>query len=98
MKNFNPYLFDALYMWISESGETPYILVDCSVEGVSVPKDFIKNNLITLNVSLSAIKHYEVKNEILRFETAFNGIKMQIKIPIDAILQVFLAKVVWEWL
>ena len=37
MTSNRPYLFRALYEWISDNGMTPHILVDADTPGVRVP-------------------------------------------------------------
>ena len=50
MKPQRPYLLRALYDWIVDSGEVPYILVDATVEGVVVPQEHIQDGKIVLNI------------------------------------------------
>ncbi|MDP3560470.1 MAG: ClpXP protease specificity-enhancing factor SspB, partial [Legionellaceae bacterium] len=46
-----PYLLRAYYDWIVENGWTPYILVHADEEGVDVPKEYVNQGRIILNVS-----------------------------------------------
>ena len=36
-----PYLVRALHQWILDNHCTPYLLVDASLQGVSVPEDYV---------------------------------------------------------
>ena len=46
MKPRRPYLLRALHEWISDSGETPHIVVDAAAEGVTVPRQYVKDGTI----------------------------------------------------
>ena len=54
MKPRRPYLLRALHEWITDSGETPHIVVDAAAEGATVPRQYVKDGKIVLNVSFSA--------------------------------------------
>ena len=58
MKPRRPYLLRALHEWISDSGETPHLVVDAAAEGVIVPRQYVKDGKIVLNVSLSATQAF----------------------------------------
>ncbi len=62
MKPRRPYLLRALHEWISDSGETPHIVVDASAEGVTVPRQYVKDGKIVLNVSFSATQMLKLGN------------------------------------
>ena len=51
LKPRRPYLLRALHEWITDSGETPHIVVDAAAEGVIVPRQYVKDGKIVLNVS-----------------------------------------------
>ena len=44
-----PYLIRAIHEWCSDSGYTPYIAVVAD-EHVNVPREFVKNGEIVLNI------------------------------------------------
>jgi stringent starvation protein B len=45
-----PYLLRAMHQWMTDSGLTPHVLVDAGVTGVDVPKEFVREGRIVLNV------------------------------------------------
>ncbi len=74
MKPRRPYLLRALHEWISDSGETPHIVVDAAAEGVSVPRQYVKDGKIVLNVSFSATQMLKLGNDFVSFEARFGGV------------------------
>ena len=54
MKSQRPYLLRALYDWIVDSEEVPYVLVDATAEGVEVPLDHVQDGQIVLNMGPNA--------------------------------------------
>jgi stringent starvation protein B len=51
LKSRRPYLLRAMHEWISESNCTPHIVVDAGVPGVEVPRQYVRDGKIVLNVS-----------------------------------------------
>ena len=74
MKPRRPYLLRALHEWISDSGETPHIVVDAGAEGVTVPRQYVKDGKIVLNVSFSATQMLKLGNDFVSFEARFSGV------------------------
>jgi stringent starvation protein B len=89
MTSQKPYLIRALYEWLIDNGATPYLLVDTSFEGVIVPEAFINDSKIILNIAPDAVQHYEVDNENIHFSARFSGKRMELFIPIDAVLGIY---------
>ena len=57
-----PYLIRALHDWCTDNGFTPYIAVFVD-EHVQVPKEYVKNNEIVLNVGFEATSALKLGNE-----------------------------------
>jgi stringent starvation protein B len=75
-----PYLIRAIYEWCTDNGFTPYIAV--FVDGnTSVPREFVKNNEIVLNVSFDATSGLEMGNEWIAFSARFGGVSRKIECP-----------------
>jgi stringent starvation protein B len=89
MTSQKPYLIRTLYEWLIDNGSTPYLLVDTSFEGVIVPEAFINDSKIILNIAPDAVQHYEVDNENIHFSARFSGKRMELFIPIDAVLGIY---------
>ena len=65
-----PYLIRALHEWCTDNGFTPYIAVHVD-GGVQVPKEYVKNNEIVLNVSIDATSSLALGNDAIRFKARF---------------------------
>lgn len=89
MKPRRPYLLRAIHEWISDSGCTPHIVVDANVAGVEVPRQYVKDGKIVLNVSWSATGQLVLGNDELTFNGRFGGAPMAVRIPVDAVLAVY---------
>lgn len=89
MKSQRPYLLRAIYDWIQDSGEVPYLLVDASVDGVVVPPEHIQDNQIVLNVSSTAVRDLNLGDEFVMFSSRFNGLAMEIVLPVHSIKAIY---------
>jgi stringent starvation protein B len=89
LKPRRPYLLRALHEWISDSGETPHIVVDAAAEGVTVPRQYVKDGKIVLNVSFSATQVLKLGNDFVSFEARFGGVGFAVQIPVRAILGIY---------
>ena len=83
-----PYLVRAIYEWCSDSGLTPYLAV--RVDGQTrVPREFVKNGEIVLNISAAATRHLTVGNEWIQFSARFGGVSQEVSVPIGAVAGIF---------
>ena len=89
MKARRPYLLRALHEWISDSGETPHIVVDADADGVTVPRQYVKDGKIILNVSFTATQALKLGNDCVSFEARFGGVSMAVQVPVRAILGIY---------
>ena len=81
MTSNQPYLLRAFCDWIVDNGLTPYIVVDADLPGVEVPRQFVKDGQIVLNVSPSACINLHVGLEGIAFQARFSGQPMQVFVP-----------------
>jgi stringent starvation protein B len=89
MKSRRPYLLRAMHEWISDSQCTPHLVVDAGITGVEVPRQFVQDGKIVLNVSWSATAQLQLGNDELSFSGRFGGASMQVRIPIAAVLAIY---------
>lgn len=89
MTSNRPYLIRALYEWLIDNELTPYLLVDANREAVHVPKRYVEEGRIVLNVSPSAVRDLNLGNELIAFEARFAGSAFAISLPPDAVLGVY---------
>jgi stringent starvation protein B len=83
-----PYLIRALYEWCTDNGFTPYVavLVDDTVQ---VPREYVKNNEIVLNVSMGATSSLKLGNEFIEFKARFGGSAREIHVPIGRVIAIY---------
>lgn len=86
MNSSVPYLIRAINEWILDNDCTPYMVVDATMEDVSVPMEFVKDGQIVLNVSPSAIRDLQISSEYVMFSGRFSGVAHEIHAPISAVM------------
>ena len=89
MTSSRPYLIRALYEWIVDNGFTPYMLVDTSLDVVEVPRAFVENGQIILNISPEATHSLVLGNEAVTFNARFSGSAMDVHVPIASVLAIY---------
>lgn len=89
MKSRRPYLLRAMHEWISESDCTPHIVVDAGIQGVAVPRQYVRDGKIVLNVSWNATAQLTLGNDEISFSGRFGGSPMTVRIPLDAVLAIY---------
>ena len=83
-----PYLIRALYEWCTDSGFTPYVavLVD---DNVRVPREYVKNGEIVLNISFDATSSLKLGNEFIEFKARFAGTPREILVPVANVIAIY---------
>ena len=89
MKARRPYLLRAIHEWISDSLCTPHLVVDADVAGVEVPRQYVKDGKIVLNVSWNATANLRLGNDEVSFSGRFGGVSMSVRAPITAVLAIY---------
>ncbi len=89
MTSSRPYLIRALYEWIVDNGFTPYMLVDTSLDMVEVPRAFVENGRIILNISPEATHSLVLGNEAVTFNARFSGTAMDVYVPVVSVLAIY---------
>ncbi len=84
-----PYLLRAFYEWIVDNNMTPHVLVDARSNKVTVPRQFVKDGTIVLNVSPSAVQNLMMRNEEVTFDARFNGRVFGIYLPMWAVMAIY---------
>jgi stringent starvation protein B len=83
-----PYLIRALHDWCTDNGFTPYIAVHVDAN-VQVPKEYVKNNEIVLNVGFEATSGLKLGNEAIEFKARFGGQAREIVVPVDHVVAIY---------
>ena len=83
-----PYLIRALYEWCTDNGFTPYlaVVVDGSVQ---VPREFVKNNEIVLNIGFDATSSLKLGDEWIEFKARFAGSAREIMVPVTHVSAIY---------
>ena len=83
-----PYLIRALYEWCTDNGFTPYLAVAVD-DSVQVPREFVKNNEIVLNIGFDATTSLTLGNEFIEFKARFGGVAREILVPISHVMAIY---------
>jgi stringent starvation protein B len=83
-----PYLIRALYEWCTDNGLTPYVAVAVD-ESVQVPREYVKNNEIVLNISFDATSSLKLGNDFIEFKARFAGSAREIMVPITNVIAIY---------
>ena len=89
MTSNRPYLIRALYAWLVDNELTPYLLVDAEHKQVLVPRKFVENGRIVLNINPHAVSNLELGNEWIRFGARFNGVTEELMLPPSAVIGIY---------
>jgi stringent starvation protein B len=84
-----PFLLRAMHQWITECGNTPHVIVDAGYEGAEVPRAYVKDGKIVLNLSEGATQHLRLGNEEVAFDARFAGVVHHVRFPVSAVLGVY---------
>ena len=84
-----PYLIRAIYDWATDNGYTPHLLVAADYEGVVVPREYVQEGRITLNISGMAVQALDLSGDPIWFSARFSGRSFDVQVPSGAVLAVF---------
>ena len=74
MTSTKPYLIRALFEWIVDNSFTPHLLVDARDERCVVPRQFVKEGTIVLNIAQSATNNLVIGQDTVAFGARFGGV------------------------
>jgi len=83
-----PYLIRALYEWCTDNGFTPYVAVMVD-ESVQVPREYVRNGEIVLNISFDATSSLKLGNEFIEFKARFAGVARDILVPVERVIAIY---------
>jgi len=83
-----PYLLRALYEWCTDNGHTPYVAVAVD-DSVLVPREYVKDGEIVLNISYDATSGLQIGNEFIEFKARFAGVPRDIMVPIGRVMAIY---------
>lgn len=89
MKSSRPYLLRAIHEWIVDNGCTPFLLVNAEAPGVDVPREYIENDKIILNIGPTATQGLVLGDEEVSFQARFGGQPRPVSAPMNAVLAIY---------
>lgn len=84
-----PYLLRALNQWILDNELTPYLLIDATLEHVMVPKEYITDGKIVLNITPGIVTNLMIENSFIEFDARFSGRLRRIYAPMNAVIAIY---------
>ena len=88
MKSTKPYLIRAIHEWCADQGFTPYLAVKVDAT-TRVPREFVKDGEIVLNVGLEATHQLQMGNEEISFQARFGGKAFPVVVPIERVAAIY---------
>lgn len=88
MPSTKPYLLRALWEWCCDNGYTPYIAVAVNAQTL-VPREFVKDGQIVLNVGPDATNKLQMGNELIEFQARFGGVARQLSVPVERVAAIY---------
>lgn len=88
MQSTKPYLIRAIHEWCMDQGFTPYLAV--AVDATTrVPREFVKDGEIVLNVGYDATHQLSLGNEEITFQARFGGRPYPVVVPLDRVQAIY---------
>jgi stringent starvation protein B len=84
-----PYLLRAMHQWITDCGHTPHVIVDAGHDGAELPRAYVKDGKIVLNLSEGATQRLRLGNDDVEFDARFAGVVHHVRFPVSAVLGVY---------
>jgi stringent starvation protein B len=84
-----PYLLRAMHEWMTDNGQTPHLVIDAGIDGVAVPRQYVRDGKIVLNASYTATSGLLIKNDWVTFSARFNGAGFDVRLPVQAVLGIY---------
>lgn len=88
MESTKPYLIRAIHEWCGDQGFTPYLAVQVD-ERTRVPREFVRDGQIVLNISNEATHQLMIGNDEITFQTRFSGSTFPVVVPVEAVLAIY---------
>lgn len=83
-----PYLLRAIWEWCCDNGFTPYIAVQVDAR-TRVPREFIKDGQIVLNIGPAASNKLVIGNDFIDFQARFGGVARELSVPVTQVSAIY---------
>ncbi len=84
-----PYLLRAFYEWLVDNDLTPHIVVDAEQPDVEVPRQFVQNGQIVLNLAPQAVSGLQMTNDVVSCSARFGGSPHALYVPMWAVKAIY---------
>jgi stringent starvation protein B len=84
-----PYLLRAMHQWISDCGNTPHVIVDADRAGTEIPRAYVKEGKIVLNLSFTATQRLKLGNDDVEFDARFAGVVHHVSFPVASVMGIY---------
>ena len=74
---------------MGDNGHTPHIVVDATVDGVTVPREHVKDGKIILNISETAAHNLKLVNSAISFRARFSGVPFDVWVPMRSVMGIY---------
>ena len=88
MQSTKPYLIRAIHDWCVDQGFTPYLAISVDAH-TRVPREFVKDGEIVLNVGHDATHQMNLGNEEITFQARFSGRAFPVVVPVDRVMAIY---------
>ena len=89
MSPSRPYLLRAFYQWIIDNRWAPYLVINANHPGVEVPKQYVEDGRIILDVSPQAVRDLVLANSHIAFNARFAGVPFEVFAPIRGVAAIY---------
>lgn len=89
MTPFRPHLLRAFYEWLVANDLTPHLVVNADVPGVRVPRQYVKDGQIVLNIAPAAVGQLQLGDMEISFSVRFGGTPFAVRMPIAAAAAIY---------
>ena len=89
MTSVKPYLIRAIYSWLVDNELSPHINVDTKSPKVLVPKEYVENDNITLDLSPDSVNELNMGDSVLTCQAVFDDKIIDLSIPVSSITTIY---------
>lgn len=83
-----PYLLRALWEWCCDNGFTPHLAVNVD-ERTRVPREFVRDGQIVLNIGPTATNKLQMGNDFIEFQARFGGVARELSVPVTQVTAIY---------
>jgi stringent starvation protein B len=78
-----------MHEWMTDNQQTPHLVVDATATDVEVPRQFVQDGKIVLNISFHATNGLTMGNERVEFNARFGGQTHHVRVPLHAVQGIY---------